>query len=93
MRLGIIMNLDMARMYLIQISKSISMKNKHKIEVWQGMDGQWYWHISSVKNNKPIVTSEGYVKKSNCKASVKKFMSEIAGKNWESRYPIIELTK
>jgi len=69
------------------------MKNKYKIEIWQGMDGQWYWHISSVKNNKPILTSEGYSKKSGCKTSIKKMMVELAGTDWESWYQIIELTQ
>lgn len=69
------------------------MKNKYKIEVWQGMDGQWYWHISSVKNNKPILTSEGYAKKSNCKSSVKKIMTEMVGADWNAKYKIIEITQ
>jgi uncharacterized protein YegP (UPF0339 family) len=69
------------------------MKNKYKIEVWQGMDGQWYWHISSAKNNKVILTSEGYATKSGCKKSVIKIMVELVGKDWNAKYQIIELTQ
>ena len=36
----------------------------YKIQIWQGLDGKWYWHIASKRNGQVIATSEGYKKKS-----------------------------
>lgn len=36
----------------------------YKIQIWQGLDGKWYWHIASTRNGQVIATSEGYKKKS-----------------------------
>jgi uncharacterized protein YegP (UPF0339 family) len=63
----------------------------YKIEMWEGLDGQWYWHIASNKNGQIVLTSEGYASKSNCKRSVSKIMSSIAGPDWKTKYLFVTL--
>lgn len=36
---------------------------RFEIEVWQGIDMQWYWHIVSAFNGQVLATSEGYTQK------------------------------
>lgn len=37
-------------------------KSQYIIEVWQGVDGDWYFHVTH-RNGKIICTSEGYTRK------------------------------
>jgi uncharacterized protein YegP (UPF0339 family) len=39
-----------------------------KIELWKGLDGQWYWHIVG-RNGQVMATSEGYKRKGAAKKS------------------------
>lgn len=52
-------------------------KAKYSIQLWKGIDKQWYWHITSTVNGQIILTSEGYKSKRNAKKSIEKWVTDI----------------
>jgi len=35
----------------------------YEIEVWEGLDNQWYWHLKNARNGQILAHSEGYTRK------------------------------
>lgn len=49
----------------------------YTVEIWKGIDGQWYWHIVSSRNGKVICTSEGYKRKGSAYKIARNVMSNL----------------
>jgi uncharacterized protein YegP (UPF0339 family) len=62
-------------------------KVKYLLEVWQGIDLQWYWHISSVSNKQVLAHSEGYTRKQSALNVAKRLHSNMLN----CRLSVIEL--
>lgn len=49
----------------------------YAVQLWKGIDRQWYWHIVSTINGQIILTSEGYKSKSKAKKTIQNFFACI----------------
>ena len=49
----------------------------YSVQLWRGIDRQWYWHIVSTVNGQIILTSEGYKSKSKAKKTIENFFASI----------------
>jgi len=56
-------------------------KNKpmYALQLWRGIDKQWYWHIISTVNGQIILTSEGYKSKRKAKQTIQNWLAGIIG--------------
>jgi len=57
--------------------KKNKLKHQYAVQLWKGVDSQWYWHIVSTVNGQIILTSEGYKSKRNAKKSIDKWMTSV----------------
>jgi uncharacterized protein YegP (UPF0339 family) len=51
---------------------------KYKIELWKGLDGQWYWHVVSARNGQIVCTSEGYKRRGSALKSAQRISLNLA---------------
>lgn len=51
-----------------------------KFEIWQGVDGQWYWHLKA-RNHAVVLQGEGHPTKGKAERAVKRLKGyAITGK-------------
>lgn len=50
---------------------------EYAIQLWRGIDKQWYWHIISTVNGQILVTSEGYTTKRAAKKTIQQWVNSI----------------
>lgn len=56
---------------------SKKVKPAYAIQLWQGVDKQWYWHFISTVNGEIILSSEGYTRKEKAKQTIEKFVVRL----------------
>lgn len=56
---------------------AIAMKSPYIIEIWKGIDDQWYFHVTH-RNGRVICTSEGYTRRTRAVLAAQKLSLNLA---------------
>lgn len=64
------------------MSKQTNKQSKplYAIQLWKGIDKQWYWHISSTVNGQILLSSEGYKSKQKAKKTIEAWIAGVISK-------------